>query len=398
MATITDEGIESTSLATYKSNLETTFQNSLGNDLDLDAQTPQGQMIGILSVGFSQIDDSIVQLFQLLNIYNCAGQQIDGYGALFNVSREAATYSTVIATVTGVASTEIPAGSQAETTNGDLFEASANITIESGGTGSGEFQAVESGPIEIEANSLTQIITNVIGWETVNNADAGTEGENEEDDLVYLNRYFGEIYKNANGTVESVRAAVLAVDGVIACNVAENNTSENVTKQSVELLPHSIAVIVNGGDSQDIGDAIYDKKSDGCDTEGADTGLQTAVTVSTNDGNYTITIYYYPVEFVSVTISIVIEQYDAVADTITQIKDAIIAYFDGTFSSDDDGIGIGDILYQSRLYTPINSVNGFDVVSLDQEITGSGTPQTIITPDLNQQLTVTSNTINVTIQ
>ena len=398
MAEITDTGITSTSLSEYKTELDLAFSNVLGADLDLDSQTPEGQIIGVTALTMSITDDAIVQMFQQLNIYNAAGNQLAAFGASFDISRTAATNSTVTATVTGIATTIIPVGSRAKTTNGDIFQSTGNITIASDGVGSGQFDSIDTGAIAIDAGTLTQIVDVVAGWETVNNSTDGTVGTTEETDLNYRNAYFAKLAKNAVGTVEAINSNVRSLTGVDDSKVFENDTGSSVVKQNVTLLEHSIAVIVNGGDSDEIGEAIYYSKTDGGNTAGEDTSLQTAVTVPTNDGATSTIIYYYPVEFITVTIDLIIEQYIVVADVIDQIKTAIINYFNGTLTATSSPIGIAESSYLSRLYTPINSVAGFDVVSLTQEIEGSGNPQSIITPNLNQQLIVTDDSISVTIQ
>ncbi len=397
MAIINDTGIASTQLTTYKTLLENSFKAALGADLDVDAQTPQGQLIGIIALALSNMDDAVVSLFQQLDIYNASGNQLDSYGALFEIARTLASSSTVIAEVTGVPAATIPVGSRAKTTNGDIFESTGVINLDGSGDGSGEFQSIETGQIQIDANTLTQIIDVIAGWETISNSTAGTVGELKQTDIEYRSDYFSELNKNAVATIDAIQSNVAAVDKVDSVVVHDNDTSSNVTIQNVTLLPHSIAVIVEGGVAQEIGQAISDSKTVGANTAGNNLGLQIAVVVDTNGGLIAKTVYYYPVVFVTVDIKMSISQYAAEPDTVDQIKTAIIAYFEGTYSADIPAINISDSSYLSRLYTPINSIGGFDVVSLTQEIQGSGTPQSVITPDLNKRLIVSNSSISVSI-
>ncbi|MEE9451366.1 MAG: baseplate J/gp47 family protein [Gammaproteobacteria bacterium] len=397
MAVITDTGITSTSLNEYKTQYETAFKNALGDDLDLDPQTPQGQMIGILALNSSVIDDALVLAFQQLNILDAAGNQLDAYGAQFDIERSSATRSKTIVTVTGVATTIIPQGSQAKTTNGDLFSATGNITIGGGGSGTGEFEAVDTGAIAIDANTLTQIVDVVSGWETIDNPSDGTLGEDRETDSEFRIDYFNKLQKNALSTTDAIRSNILSLDSVIDARVFENDTNNLVVKQDVGLLPHSIAVVVEGGIPQLIGQTIADTKTLGADTEGDDTNIQTEVTALTNEGLTSIQIFFYPVEFVLTNISVEVQEFTEVPDLVNRIKTAIIDYFNGTFSSSIPPIGISDTSFLSRLYTPINSIEGFDVVFLTQEIAGSGTPESAIIPSLNQRLIVALDSIFITL-
>ena len=63
MAKIDPTGITGTTLPDYVQRFGEAFRTALGSDLDLDAQTPQGQIIGIISQAASNLDDIIVQQF-----------------------------------------------------------------------------------------------------------------------------------------------------------------------------------------------------------------------------------------------------------------------------------------------------------------------------------------------
>ena len=398
MPIITDSGVESVSLTEYKDLLEIAFKGAFGDDLDLDPQTPQGEIIGILALDFSQLDDAQVVALQQLNIYNAGGNQLDGYGSTYNIPRELSDYSTVVAQVTGASGTIIPTGSQARTIAGDLFQLLDPITI-SGGFGEGKFQAVELGAVSIESNTLTTIISVVIGWDTIDNTADGTVGDTKEIDIDYRNNIFNRLYINSNGSVNSVRSALFSVNGVEDTRVFENVTNAIDTIQGIDLNPHSIACIIESTDAteDDIANAIYDNKSMGCDTEAVDNVPQTAVTITTIDGQPQI-IYYFPVEFVLIDIVVSIEEYDTQPTTTTDITNAILSYFAGTFSPSIPPIRIADTLYSSRLYQPILSVTGFDITALTININGNSvTNPEKITPELNQKLvTATANiTVNI---
>ena len=408
MAVLTPQGIQSTSEADYKSELETAFKTALGDDLDLDSQTPQGQIIGILSQNASDIDDNIVAQYNALNLNVASGDQLSAYGALFDISREAATPSVVTADLTGVPTTIIPAGSRAKTVDGDLFESVESIILDGTGIQSGTFRSVNTGSIRINAGTLTQIVDVVPGWETINNLLAGSIGQDAENDITYRLSYLTKLARNAVAIVESIRAAVASVTSVTAVQIGENRSDSTIVLQNIGLPSHSIAVIVQGGTAQEIGQAIFDHISEGCGTIGTNPSLQTPVVISTNNNLLTETIYFYPVELVPLKIEIDVTLTDPTAgNVINTIKDRILEYFNGTFAGgtdsdgtpqfDTSGIQIAETSYLSRLYTPVNSVPGFEVLTMTQEIIGGSGSQDVITPDLNQRLTISVDDIGVTI-
>ena len=390
MPVITNSGIQSISLNEYREAFNDAYQEALGSDLSVEADSPQGQLIGIDALNASQIDDVIVQLFNALNIFSASGNQLDAFGILFGIPRLNATRSTVVATLTGVEGTIIPAGSQAKTTNNDIFVASDNITIPVGNSTSGNFIANEAGEIAIDANTLTQIVTPITGWETIDNSANGIPGTNEESDNVYRTRIFNTLAKNAAGIVASVEANVLALDGVESVNVKENDKNVNVIVQNVELLPHSIAVIVevdsiDPATNQEIAEAILNK-SLGCGTEGANTGIQTEVIVP----DRALPVYFYPVVGVPVQINVDITLLEnPPSDPESAIKDALTSYF-------LDDVQVAQEVYDSQLICVISDLGGIAVTSLLTNKVGDP-PTNPTVPDLNERLTVDANDITVAI-
>lgn len=71
----------------------------------------------------------------------------------------------------------IPAGSQASTTDGYVFQTLGNVSIPASGTLDPVlFQALQTGPIPVPVGSLTTIVTPVTGWTTVNNTITEAQG------------------------------------------------------------------------------------------------------------------------------------------------------------------------------------------------------------------------------
>ena len=60
MARVTPEGIEPTSLQSYLDALGRAFRIALGEDLDLAPETLQGQIVGVLALTFTQVDEALV--------------------------------------------------------------------------------------------------------------------------------------------------------------------------------------------------------------------------------------------------------------------------------------------------------------------------------------------------
>ena len=87
------------------------------------------------------------------------------------------------------------------------------------------FLAQEYGPIPAPAGSLTEILTPVAGWQTINNFDAGVTGRFQETDEELRIRRAVSLRVLGNATVEAIRSRLLQeVSGVTSVNIFENVT------------------------------------------------------------------------------------------------------------------------------------------------------------------------------
>ena len=117
--------------------------------------------------------------------------------------------------LTGVAGTLIPAGSQAQTINNDLFELQSDVTLDVSGNGTGNFVALVAGAIPCGADTLNQIVSlGVTGWETVNNPSAGTVGQGTQSDAQYRAYRKNTIAFQGVGLIECIASSLYATEGV----------------------------------------------------------------------------------------------------------------------------------------------------------------------------------------
>lgn len=170
----------------------------------------------------------------------------------------------------------IPAGSLAETEDGDIFVLSSDVLLGSDGTGSGTFVAQEEGPIPCPVNSLNKILSSVDGWETVNNGSAGTLGALQESDTALRVRIDKSKFKWSTNMVNSIASAIYEINGVKSLYIYENYEGRDKTNADDSLIPvgetvnaHGVMIVVDGGSNdanfdQNIANAILEKRSGGC--------------------------------------------------------------------------------------------------------------------------------------
>ena len=211
---------------------------------------------------------------------------------------------------------------------------------------------------------MTKIITVVAGWDTVDNESAGVTGRDRETDAEYLARIKISLANNAQGTIEAIRADVLALDGVIACTVLENITNQSITSYGVQLTSHSIGVCVYGGNDEDIAKAIYKKKDAGCGTSGTDT--VTYVDPEYPDETYEYKIFRATAERVYIKIT----SYQKVSDEVqATLKEAILADFNGEGSN--ARATMAQTLYASRFFYVAQSLTSVVLQKATLSVDGS---------------------------
>ena len=243
-------------------------------------------------------------------------------------------------------------------------------------------QANEVGEIPVTANTLTIILNSISGWDSVYNPTEGIIGGDEETDEELRERFFTSRSATAQNTTDAIYSNLRALDGVASVLVRENDTD---TTDINGQIGHSINTIVRGGSSTDIANVLWINKTGGVslvgDTEVVITDIQGRSQTIKFDRPTNIQIY------INITI---LSDSSFENDGVQQIKDAIGKYF-------DDSYGVGDDIIYSRLYTPINSVSGFQVNDLTIGIAASPTETNNIPIADNEIGVVVDNNIVITV-
>ena len=140
---------------------------------------------------------------------------------------------------------------------------SQNLTA---GTHSVLFRAKDVGRVETTIGTITTPVTIVLGVVSVNNPSAPVSlGENQETDTALKIRRRQSVSIGSSGYLNGLLATVLQLNGVTDAALYENYT--NVTN-SLGIPPHCIWLVVEGGSAADIANAMYTKKSYGCNMKG----------------------------------------------------------------------------------------------------------------------------------
>lgn len=249
-----------------------------GSDINVDQNSPDGQMVNIFALSKQDILALIVQDYNSKDPDQAVGAALDGVSQLCGITRKGGTYTrtnvsiTASKTVTlnGLDGTGTPFTVSDST--GNLFYLEVGATI-SAGTTAKSFRAANVGEVTANASTLTVIKTPTAGITSVTNSSSALEiGADQETDAQLRIRRQRSVAQPALGWFAGLYAALLSLDGVIECKVIENTTNST---DSDSIPAHGIWVIVDGGTAADIAATIYRYRNAGCAMKGT---VSTAVT------------------------------------------------------------------------------------------------------------------------
>jgi hypothetical protein len=200
------------------------------------------------------------------------------------------------------------------------------------------------GPGDILAghDTLTDILTPTLGWQSVTNgANDTTPGQPVETDAALRLRQTQSVALPSQAIIDGVQAAVAAVNGVTRLQVYENDT--DVTDGN-GIPSHSISVVVSGGDVGQVATAIALKKPPGTGTYG------TTSEIVFDSRGVPRTIRFYELTTVRLRVQINIHPLPGagyVSTTGDALKQAVVDFI--------NSLDIGEDSYTARMSSPANT-------------------------------------------
>lgn len=364
------------------------FLSNGTTDLNTDSETPAGQLIDAETAAITTKDSDVLYLANQFNPLTAEGQWQDALGYIYFLTRKIAEPTVVTCQLTGLMGTQIPYGAVVKNTDGYQLICNAPVTIGESGTAETTFRTAETGPVEIAANSVTQIVTVIAGWDTVNNEAAGATGRDIESQAAFEARRYASVAANAHGTVASLYGVIGQIDGILDLQVLENAGPDPATLYGVQVGGHSVAVCVYGGEDADIAQAIYQKKDAGCGTSGNHSVTYTAE----NGAVYTYQIVRPETETFSVQVAV--PGASSLSQSVQQaIRQAVVTDFLG--QGQNARVGLASTVYASRFYPAVLAVEGVIQLTSIEIALGSGGLGDAVT--INADIEPTMTTDNVTI-
>jgi uncharacterized phage protein gp47/JayE len=378
--------------ADLKAEVQAEFRAALGADLSLDDETPQGVLIVGEVQSRSAAAANNAALANQINPDVSGGVFLDALCALLGLQRAAATFTAVSGvTLTGVPGTVIPTGTRARTAAGDVFALVSTVTLGGGGTATGDFRAVEAGPVPCLVGQLSQIVDGVLGWETVTNPVAGVPGTDLQSDESLRSLRRVTLALQGQGTTEAITSRLFALDGVRSLTIRVNKTDTTAVIDGVSVRYHSVWTCVDGGTDADIAVALLAA----VDTGG---GFSGSVVVNVTDP---WSGQVYPVQFerptaIPVLLRVTVRRGLFVGPVTETVQDAVAAYAAGELPS-ERGFVVGAAVSPFEVAGAVSvRAPGLFVAKVEVAPASTGVYQTDELPiAIDEIATVTTSSITV---
>lgn len=261
---IDESGLKIPTYIDIREQLKNDAKAIFGQDIYLENDSQDYQWIATVS---EKIYDAL-QLAQL--VYNNRGPStavdnaLDGIIKINGIKRKSASYSTCLVTISGVSGTVIKDG--IITDKGNIkWDLPSTITIPQSGKIDVLAVCEIPGPIVANPGDLICIYNPTYGWNGVYNSTNAELGSDIESNSKLRKRQSQSTAQPSRTVLEGTKGAIAQLKDVTRSKVYENDTKQ---VDSRGLPPHSITCVVEGGNDEEIANAIFLHKGPGCYTNG----------------------------------------------------------------------------------------------------------------------------------
>lgn len=266
MLEISNTGLVIERLDAILTRLSQSMRDIYGQDISLNADTQDGQFIGILSQGVADFNEVLAGVYAMSDPTTAVGRWLDIQLKYVGLERNRATFSYLNdVQFTVVNNTIIPEGYTLTDENGTEWT-TTNTATSTGTSLVMQLRSVEVGAFHLASGKPLTPKTIVLGVQAVTTTSDSVLGRLQESDQSALARFLRSYSINNLDDREGTEAALLALTDVRDAKVYENYTN-STDANGVEA--HSINPVVIGGVSEDIALQILKKKALGCGLQGA---------------------------------------------------------------------------------------------------------------------------------
>lgn len=394
MANVIDvNGIHIDDLNTTLEELTTNFKNIYGQNINVDQNSPDGQLLNIIAQAKQDLLEFAVSIYNGMDVDTVVGDPQDILYKLNGLIRKASEYSYVEVAVTTNAACNLngldsnvlsptAVGYTVSDNNGNNWYLVDSVSLEANTTTILNFRAALSGALECLPNTITVMSTIVAGVASVNNpAIQYLTGNSEESYADFRTRRNRAMAIASIGFEDGLRAQLENISTVSAAFVYQNR-GDVIDSKGVP--PHSIWCIVEGGTDDEIGRIIYANITDGCGMKG-----ETVVNVSKSNGSLEEIKYDRP-QFENLYIKANLQNLSNSALDLEYIKTQIVTEL---------GFDIYGAADSSNITTVMKSIVVDNAVPYDVQVSldGATWKEYLLPSSVQNKFTVTTENITLTV-
>lgn len=249
------------------------YRGIYGADTYLEADSQDGQLLAVFALAIHEANTAAINVYNAFSPATAANAALSSNVKINGLARGVATRSSVDLRIVGQGGVTIVDGVATDADRGRWL-LPASVTIPPGGEITVTAQSQALGAVTAAAGSINQIGTPTLGWQSVSNPAAATPGAPVESDAALRVRQAVSVALPSRSVLEGTIGAVASVPGVLRHAAYENDTA---AADAHGLPPHSIALVVDGGDAALIAQAIAAKKTPGTGTHGTTTVVVTDI-------------------------------------------------------------------------------------------------------------------------
>lgn len=383
--TVNELGVISVDATVIREDVELAYKKALGDNLDVESGTPQGQLIDYDMKSSILMQENLLKIANSFSPFYAKDDELDRCAAIFGYKRKLNQPTVVVCTLTGASGTVIPAGSLVS--DGTyLFQLLDNITIPSTGSINAQFACTTKGAIQVLPQTVTTIVTVITGWDSVTNNYQGSTGYATETDNELKQRMTANwLNIRAIGLLGAIIDNVAQLDGVLSVVGRENDKSITRVVDGVSMDRNSIYLCVLGGNGNDIAECIGRVKTLGAATIG-DT------VIDYYDQNAENTFYYKIRRPDVINLGVQVNYKNNLytpADINEKIKEQLLSYVS------ENGFKIGQTISGNMLAQAFDNFPYINLLSVKVNVSGQSTFEDYITTTIQQVASLSSGNITV---
>lgn len=289
-------GLVTQSLDEIITDLTDKFKAIYGIDTNIEQNSPDGQFINLIAQEKKDILDFATQIYNNLDVDRAIGIPQQILYKLNGLVIKSYTYSFCYVNVTCTQPVNLMGldddienadgtGYTVSDTNGNRWILAESQSLEAG-THLLNFRSADLGPINSLPNTITVMETILAGVSGVNNPAnnyiTGLKGESSSEYRTRRNKMMSVPSQGFNDSIES---QLMNLNNVTQAKVYDNREDETIH----EIPPHAVWVIVEGGNSDEIGKVVYNNIPPGIPMKGDQT-----VNILRPNGETAVVKYDYP--------------------------------------------------------------------------------------------------------